>query len=147
MTTAVASLREVPLLSCLNQRELKRLARDVREQTFATGTTVVREGKMSGIGFFLIADGEAEVSVDGDPITRLGKGDYFGELGLIGNRARMATVTALTPLTCLVMATWDLRELVQSSPQTAWKLLQHAVDLLAEERAKQARGLTAAEPA
>ncbi len=67
---------------------------------------------MSGIGFFLIAEGEAEVSVDGDPVARLGKGDYFGELGLIGNRARMATVTALTPLTCLVMATWDLEELV-----------------------------------
>jgi CRP-like cAMP-binding protein len=142
--SAVASLKEVPLLSCLNQRELKRLAKNVREQSFAPGTTVVREGKMSGVGFYIITAGEAEVSVDGDPIARLGKGDHFGELALIASRARTATVTSFTPLTCLVMATWELRELVESSPKTAWKLLQHVTDLLAEERAKGSAGLKAA---
>ncbi|HEY7004107.1 MAG TPA: cyclic nucleotide-binding domain-containing protein [Gaiellaceae bacterium] len=135
MTTA-GTLKEVPLLSCLNQRELKRLARSVREQTFPAGTTVLREGKMSGVGFFIISDGEASVSVGGKEITRLGPGDHFGELGLIGHRVRSATVTALTPLTCNVMATWDLEQLVKSSPSTAWKLLQHVVDMLAEERAR-----------
>jgi CRP-like cAMP-binding protein len=136
--TTVGALKEVPLLSCLNQRELKRLAKNVREQSFPPGTTVVREGKMSGVGFYIVADGEAEASVGGKVVARLAKGDYFGELGLIGKRERMATVTATTPLTCLVMATWDLRELVESSPPTAWKLLRHLADLLAQERAKSA---------
>ncbi|HEX3256187.1 MAG TPA: hypothetical protein VHQ96_10375, partial [Gaiellaceae bacterium] len=62
---AVDALKEVPLLSCLSQRELKRVARNVREQTFAPGTTVVREGKMSGVGFFIVVEGEAEVSAEG----------------------------------------------------------------------------------
>jgi CRP-like cAMP-binding protein len=136
VATTVGTLKEVPLLSCLNQRELKRLARNVREQTFPPGTTVLREGQMSGVGFFVISDGEASVSVGGKELARLGSGDHFGELGLIGHRARSATVTATTPLTCQVMATWDLEELVKSSPSTAWKLLRHVVDMLAEERSR-----------
>jgi CRP-like cAMP-binding protein len=136
--TAVSTLKDVPLLSCLNQRELKRLAKNVREQTFSPGTTVVREGKMSGVGFYIVSDGEASVSIGGKEVARLGPGDYFGELGLIGRRERTATVTAVTPLTCQMMATWDLEELVMSSPGTAWKLVRHLVDMLAEERAKHA---------
>jgi CRP/FNR family transcriptional regulator, cyclic AMP receptor protein len=136
VATTVGTLKEVPLLSCLNQRELKRLARNVREQSFSPGTTVLREGKMSGVGFFVISEGEASVSVGGKEVAQLGPGDHFGELGLIGHRARSATVTATTPLTCQVMATWDLEELVKSSPSTAWKLLRHVVDLLAEERSR-----------
>ena len=55
-------------------------------------------------------------------------------------RERTATVTAVTPLTCLFMATWDLEELVESSPETAWKLLRHVVDLLAAERERATPG-------
>jgi CRP-like cAMP-binding protein len=136
--TAVSTLKDVPLLSCLNQRELKRLAKNIREQTFLPGTTVVREGKMSGVGFYIVSDGEASVTIAGKEVARLGPGDYFGELGLLGRRERAATVTAVTPLTCQVMATWDLEELVMSSPGTAWKLVRHLVDMLAEEQAKHA---------
>ena len=135
MATA-STLKDVPLLSCLNQRELKRLSKNLREQTFSPGTTVVREGKMSGVGFYLISEGEASVTIGGEEVARLGSGDHFGELGLIGHRERAATVTALTPLTCQVMATWDLEELVMSNPGTAWKLIRHLVDMLAAERAK-----------
>lgn len=136
--STVSTLKDVPLLSCLNQRELKRLAKNVREQTFSPGTTVVREGKMSGVGFYIVSDGEASVSIGGKEVARLGPGDYFGELGLLGRRERTATVTAVTPLTCQVMATWDLEELVMSSPGTAWKIVRHLVDMLAEEQAKHA---------
>ena len=134
--TTVSALKDVPILSCLNQRELKRLAKNVREQTFAPGTTVVREGKMSGVGFYIITEGEAAVSIGGKEVARLHAGDHFGELGLIGRRERAATVTAVTPLTCQVMAVWTLEQLVMSNPGTAWKLVRHVVDLLAEEQAK-----------
>jgi CRP-like cAMP-binding protein len=136
--TTVSTLKDVPLLSCLSQRELKRLAKNVREQTFSPGTTVVREGKMSGVGFYIVSDGEASVSIGGEEVARLGPGDYFGELGLIGRRERAATVTAVTPLTCQMMATWDLEELVMSNPGTAWKLVRHLVDMLVAEQAKHA---------
>jgi CRP-like cAMP-binding protein len=136
--TTVDILKDVPILSCLDQRELKRLAKNVREQSFSPGTTVVREGKMSGVGFYIITDGEARVSIGEEEVARLHRGDHFGELGLIGHRERAATVTAVTPLTCQVMATWDLEELVMSSPGTAWKLVRHVVDMLAEEQARHA---------
>jgi CRP-like cAMP-binding protein len=136
--TTVDILKDVPILSCLDQRELKRLAKNLREQSFSPGTTVVREGKMSGVGFYIITDGEAKVSIGEDEVARLHPGDHFGELGLIGRRERAATVTAVTPLTCQMMATWDLEELVMSSPGTAWKLVRHVVDMLAEEQAKHA---------
>jgi CRP-like cAMP-binding protein len=132
----VDALKEVPLLSCLSQRELKRVARDVRENSFSAGTTVVREGKMSGVSFFIVKEGEASVSVHENEVARLHPGDHFGELGLISKRARGATVTALTPLSCLVMDTWDFESLVKGSPDTAWKLLQHVVELLDAERAR-----------
>jgi len=136
--TAASALKDVPLLSCLNQRELKRLAKNVHEQTFAPGTTVVREGKMSGVGFYIITEGDAAVSMRGKEIARLHPGDHFGELGLLGRRERGATVTAITPLTCQMMATWDLEELVTSSPGTAWKLIRQLVDMLAAAQAAQA---------
>jgi CRP-like cAMP-binding protein len=134
--TAVERLKDVPLLSCLSNRELKRVAREVRENHFDPGTTVVREGKMGRFGFFILDEGEASVIVGGNEVARLHPGDHFGELSLISEGARTATVTALTPITCFVIDPWDFRDLVKGSPETAWKLLQHVADLLDEERAR-----------
>lgn len=134
MANLADDLKQVRLFSCLSQRQLRKLSRDFKERTFSTGTTPVRQGQMSGIGFFIIADGEASASVDGREVARLGPGDYFGELGLIGERPRMATVTAETPLRCLELPTWHFRRFVKENPDASWKLLQHLVDLLAEEQ-------------
>jgi CRP-like cAMP-binding protein len=125
-------LKKVPLFSGLSQRQLKRLSRDFKERDFKPGTTPVRQGRMSGVGFFVITEGEASVSVDGTERARLGPGDYFGELGLISERARTATVTAETPLRCVMLASWDFRRFTKDNPDASWKLLQHVVDLLAE---------------
>ena len=134
--TTADKLKGVPLLSCLSDRDLKRVGKEVSQSRFDAGTTIVREGKMSGVGFFILEDGEASVSVGGEEVARLHPGDHFGELGLISERARTATVTAVTPVTCLVMDSWNFRNLVKSSPETGWKLLQHVADLLDEERAR-----------
>jgi CRP-like cAMP-binding protein len=135
--TLADDLRQVPLFSSLSQRQLKRLSRDFRERTFAAGTTPIRQGHMSGVGFFVITEGEASVSIDGREVARLGRGDHFGELGLIGQRARTATVTAQTPLLrCAELASWDFRRYVKENPGVSWKLLEHLVDLLEERTAK-----------
>ena len=134
MATLAADLKRVPLFSGLNERQLKRLSRDFRERTFLPGTTPVRQGHMSGIGFFVITEGEASVSVDGREVARLAPGDHFGELGLIGERSRMATVTAETPLRCAELPSWHFRRFVKENPDVSWKLLQHVVGLLVEER-------------
>jgi CRP-like cAMP-binding protein len=135
-------LKKVPLFSGLSQRQLKRLSRDFKERDFKPGTTPVRQGHMSGVGFFVITEGEASVSVDGTERARLGPGDYFGELGLISERARTAAVTAETPLRCVMLASWDFRRFIKDNPDASWKLLQHVVDLLAEaeQRAYMPRG-------
>jgi CRP-like cAMP-binding protein len=132
----VDELKQVPLFSNLSQRQLRRLARDFKEREVRPGTSVVRQGQMSGVDFFVIAEGEASVSVDGTEIARLGPGDHFGELALIGERVRLATVTAEAPLRCLVMASWDFRKFVKGNPDVSWKLLQYLVGVVAHERSK-----------
>ncbi len=139
MASLVDDLTHVPLFSSLSPRQLRRLARDFKERRFKPGTSMLRQGQMSGIGFFVIADGEASVTVDGAEVARLGPGDHFGELGLISERARSATVTAETPLRCLVMAAWDFRRFAKDNPDVTWKLLQYLVDVLTEERNRRAR--------
>jgi CRP-like cAMP-binding protein len=127
-------LKQVPLFNGLSQRQLKKLSGDFSERTFQAGAAIVQQGKMSGIDFFVIADGDASVTVDGKTVDRLGPGDYFGELALIGGRERAATVTADTRLRCLTMKSWDFRRFVTENPDVSWKLLQHLVDLLQPKR-------------
>jgi CRP-like cAMP-binding protein len=130
----VVALQRVPLFSGLNQRQLKRIARDVRERSFQTGTEVVQQGEMSGIGFFLVVEGEAAVVLDGRQVARLGRGDHFGELALITEGARTATVRALSPLLCLELQSWDFRRIATEHPDITWKLLQHVAGVLNDER-------------
>jgi CPA1 family monovalent cation:H+ antiporter len=139
VASLVVELERVPLFSGLNQRQLKKLARGFKERQFSPGRAVVREGQMDGVGFFVIAEGLATVTVDGTDVTRLGPGDYFGELAMISEQVRGATVTAETELRCLVMAFWDFRAFAKENPDVTWKLLQHLVDLLTEDRSRRAR--------
>lgn len=133
MATLADELKRVPLFSDLNQRQLRRLRRFFKERSFRPGAAIVREGEMSGVDFFVILEGQAAVTVEGRQVARLGPGDHFGELALIGERVRLSTVTASTPMRCLVMASWHFRKFVNSNPDVAWKLLQNLVDLLSTE--------------
>jgi CRP-like cAMP-binding protein len=124
-------LQQVPLFSGLNQRQLKKLARGFKERSVGPGVTLLREGQMDGVGFFVIVEGTASVSVKGTTITHFGPGDYFGELAMISEQVRTATVTADTPLRYLVMAFWDFRKFAKENPDVSWKLLQHLADVIA----------------
>ena len=92
-------LRRVPLFADLSKREAQQIARLFKERRFAEGETVVREGS-GGAAFFLIDSGKATVSVDGKERATLEPGDYFGEIALIDEGARMATITAASELVC-----------------------------------------------
>ena len=116
-------LGRVPIFSDLNKRELERIARSFRERRFSAGDTVVEEGK-GGVGFFVVADGSATVTVHGEPRGALGPGDYFGEIALIDDGARSATVTAESDLRCFGLAPWEFRPLVETNAGIAWKLVQ-----------------------
>jgi CRP-like cAMP-binding protein len=123
---AVELLKRVPLFSDLDGAELQQIANSMKQRTFSAGQEIAVEGQ-SGVGFFVIEDGQAKVTVHGDEVRRLGPGDYFGEVALITQGARTATVTADTDLKTYGMTFWDFRPLVEDTPSIAWKLLQSAV--------------------
>jgi CRP/FNR family transcriptional regulator, cyclic AMP receptor protein len=128
-------VKRVPLFSDLDDRELKQVAASMKERTFNAGDTVTEERK-SGIGFFVIGDGSAKVTVGGGEVRRLGPGDYFGEIGLIADIDRTATITAEGDLRCYGMTSWDFRPLVESNASIAWKMLQVMAQRLKEAQSR-----------
>ena len=133
MPSSADDLQRVPLFADLSGRQRRKLASNFRERMFKPGMDVVREGSMSGMGFFVVTDGEASVSVAGVEVATLAAGDYFGELALISKGERSATVTARTELRCLEIAFSDFREFAHANPDVTWKLLQHVVSMLRVE--------------
>jgi CRP/FNR family cyclic AMP-dependent transcriptional regulator len=116
-------LKRVPIFSDLDGKELERIATSMKQRTFNAGETVTSEGQ-TGVGFFVIEEGEATVTVGGDERRRLGPGDYFGEVALLNESARTATITADSDLRCYGLTAWEFRPLVETHGSIAWKLLQ-----------------------
>jgi CRP/FNR family transcriptional regulator, cyclic AMP receptor protein len=116
-------LKNVPLFQDLEQRDLESIASNLREVTFNAGQEVTTEGG-GGVGFFVIQEGEATVTVHGAERGKLRPGDYFGEVALIARTDRTATITADSDLRCLGMTSWDFRPLVESNGTIAWKLMR-----------------------
>lgn len=123
----------VPLFAELDRRELAEVARLFKERHFTAGETVAKEGS-GGAAFYLIESGEATVSVAGSERGTLSRGDSFGEIALIDEGARSATIIAATELVCYGLTYWDFRPLVQGSAEISWKLLQAVVKMLRKEQ-------------
>lgn len=119
----VDALRPVPLFADLDDEELAQVALLFKERHFASGETVIKEGA-EGAAFFLIESGEARVSVHGSERASLGPGDYFGEIALIDEDVRSATIAAATDLVCYGLTLWEFRPLVVENGEIGWKLLQ-----------------------
>jgi CRP-like cAMP-binding protein len=116
-------VKRVPLFGDLNDKEVQSLAASFKERTFGAGDIVASEGK-GGVGFFIIGEGDAAVTVGGEVRRTLGPGDYFGEVALIDEGARSASIMAKTELKCYGLTAWEFRPLVESNGRIAWKLLQ-----------------------
>jgi CRP/FNR family cyclic AMP-dependent transcriptional regulator len=121
--SVAAALEQVPLLAELSKRDRGRLVHEMKERTFPAGKRVVVEGK-GGVGFFIIVEGRAAVTIGGEVVHMLGPGDHFGELALLDNDVRTATVVADTELRCLTVNAWSFKPFVQNHPTIAWALLQ-----------------------
>src|SRR5262249_30079603 len=120
----------------LDDSTLKTFAESMKERTFAPGQTVTEE-HTGGVGFFVVADGTASVSVGGRNVGTIGPGDSFGEGALIADVERTGTVPADSELRCYGLTSWQFRPLVQSDAAILWKLLQTTARRLAaaEQRA------------
>jgi CRP-like cAMP-binding protein len=120
--TSTEMLQKVPLFAGLDKRELEEIAASMRERRVAAGDVVVKQGA-TGAGFFVIDEGEADVTVNDEPVGTVGPGDYLGEIALLTGSDRTATVTARTDMLLYGMTPWDFKPLVESNSAIAWKLL------------------------
>jgi len=119
----------------LPKKELTKLARQARDRTVPAGTELNSEDE-GAASFGVIVDGRVEVSVHGKPTRVLGPGDYFGEMALIDNSHRSATVTAETEVRCLLFVSWVFRPFAMDHPDTAWALLEAMVQRVREAEAR-----------
>jgi CRP/FNR family transcriptional regulator, cyclic AMP receptor protein len=122
-------LRRVPLFAELSDKEIGRLAQSFKESRFAEGSAIATEGQ-SGVGFFVIGDGSVAYSVGGQSKGSGGPGDYFGEIALIDDGPRTATVTAATDVTAYGITSWEFRPLVEENASIAWSMLKAMAKLL-----------------
>ena len=114
---------QVPFFTGLREPDKTQITSMFKERTFPAGETIIKEG-VGAAAFFVIESGEATVSVRGKPIRTLGRGDYFGEIALIDEGTRSATVTASADVVCHGLTYWEFRPLVRANATIAWNLLQ-----------------------
>ena len=121
-------LSKVPLFQSLNKKQLEQLASWLVKREFEAGQTIVEQGK-GGEGFFIIVSGKAEATrerADGTKIVvnQFGPTDFFGELALLDDGIRTATVVATEKVDCLVLVRWDFLAKLETNADMAVKILQ-----------------------
>jgi Cyclic nucleotide-binding domain/Pyruvate phosphate dikinase, AMP/ATP-binding domain len=124
-------VRNVRLFADLEREEVAQIARLFKVRRFAKGETVIKEGS-GGAAFYVIESGEASVTIGGELRATLGPCDYFGEIALLDEGTRIATVTASEELVCYGLTLWELRPLVEENGVIGWKLLQTMAERLRE---------------
>jgi cAMP-dependent protein kinase regulator len=124
-------LDEIPLFASLSKHDRRRVAELADEVDVPAGKALIHEGRFA-YEFFLIEEGKAEVSRQGEPIAELGPGDFFGEMAALERGTRNADVVAKTAMTAIVLTDSDFRHITQEMPSVA-KTVADAVT----ERAKQ----------
>jgi CRP-like cAMP-binding protein len=116
-------LKDVPLFAGCSKSELQRIASLADELDVGDGSTLIREGER-GREFIVIADGTVRVTRSGKQLRDLGPGDFIGEIALVADVPRTATVTATSPVRLLVVTDRAFRGLLEQMPSIAKKVLQ-----------------------
>ena len=114
-------LTNVRLFENVEKKDLEAIARSFKERTFEAGDVIAEEGK-SGIGFFIIESGTAKATHGDIVIGELGPGSSFGEVALIDEGPRSATVIAESELKCWGLSAWEFRPLAETNAAVAWNL-------------------------
>lgn len=125
-------LKRAPLFSGCSKSELRALARSADELDLREGTVITREGR-PGREFFVLISGTADVTKKGKSVAQLGGGDWFGEIALLTDSPRTATVTATSPVDVLVITDRSFRNLVETMPSIALKVLSTIGDRLTRD--------------
>ena len=122
-------LASVPLLAGLDRRIRRRLAETGKRRTYAPGDEMVREGS-SGTALYVMLSGDARVERAGERIGSVTAGDFFGELALIEEHPRSASVIADTEVECLLFPAWEFTALLQEHPEIAVPIMRVLIERL-----------------
>jgi CRP-like cAMP-binding protein len=131
----IEHLTQVSLFSGCGRDELRKLSRRTTDIPIAEGHVLVREGER-GLEFFVIVSGRAKVSRKGRKVGELGPGDFFGELSLLIDADRNATVTALTPMEAIVLSRREFEAALADAPRMTRKIMSGMARRLAEYDSK-----------
>jgi len=116
-----SQLRSVPLFESLTSEERRAVAQHADEIDAPEGTELVRQGEFA-YEFFVIEDGTAEVTRNGEHVADLGPGDFLGEMGIVGKEVRNATVATTSPARVIVMTEQALRSMSRLNPGVAQRI-------------------------
>jgi CRP-like cAMP-binding protein len=130
--TKVDLIADVRLFAGLSRSELAQVASIADEIDLPADKVLIREGER-GREFFVLLEGEAEVARKGKKLATRGAGEFFGEIALVSNLPRTATVKTRTPVRALVIRDVDFRALLRRTPAIAVKVLQAVADRLSPD--------------
>ena len=118
-----SALASVPLFVGISEESMARLAAVTGELQFEPGQFIVLQGQV-GTGLYCLLEGSARVLRGSEELARLEPNDFFGELSVIDQMPRNASVQAIEPTRCLALASWDLLDLLESDPQLALNMIK-----------------------
>lgn len=116
-------LASVPLLAGIENRVRRRLADIGKRRTYEAGETIVREGS-TGTALYIVLSGLARVERGGEALGQLKSGDFFGELALIEEHPRSASVIAVEETECLLFPAWEFTSLLEEHPEIAVPIMR-----------------------
>lgn len=122
----VAALGSFSLFADLSSSELQGVAHTFDEESFSGGQRILRQG-FGGTGFYVILEGQAAVVIDGEETSRLGRGDFFGEISILLDEPPTADITAVTPMLCIVLPRDELTGWLATKPTVMLRMLQAEV--------------------
>lgn len=122
-------LDSVPLLAGLHDRVRRRLAETGKRRTYAAEEAIVTEGS-TGSAFYIVLSGRARVERGGEVIGQVSSGDFFGELALIEEHARSASVIATEETDCLLFPAWEFTALLEEHPELAMPIMKALIGRL-----------------
>jgi CRP/FNR family transcriptional regulator len=122
------TLARVDLFSTLNKKELQELTKSCQERSYPAGTTIFSQGD-TGVGLYVLKSGKVRVIRANNPdraeteLAVVGPGDVLGEMALLDDLPRSASVVAIDDVTALLLPIWEFRSILRSHPDIALKLL------------------------
>jgi CRP-like cAMP-binding protein len=119
----------------LDRKETQRIGNRMREVTHSAGSEIVTAGS-GGVAFLVILDGEVEVRVPDGRVRTLGPGDHFGEIALLTDDQRSATIVAKSDVKLAGLTAWDFKPFLIDHPEVAYRMAQNLARLIPEAEAR-----------